>query len=90
METHVLEFVCLSPCTGYRMEFFHISCYKNCNVCLKIPKINDKRGRGWPILKRFQFSISLTFTLVIFSHYFGGFFAFIFKLRLLYDETRLK
>ena len=27
---------------------FHIY-YKNCNVCLKRPKINVKRGRGWPI-----------------------------------------
>ena len=25
-------------------------CCTNCNaVCLKIPKMNDKRGRGWPI-----------------------------------------
>ena len=30
----------------------HISC-KNCNdVCLKRPKINFKRGRGWTILKK--------------------------------------
>ena len=27
-------------------------CCKNCNdVCLKRPKINGKRGRGWPIEK---------------------------------------
>ena len=30
--------------------FFTYICYDNCNdVCLKRPKINDKRGRGWPI-----------------------------------------
>ena len=31
-------------------HFFTYICCKNCNdVCLKRPKINDKRGRGWPI-----------------------------------------
>ena len=30
---------------------FHIYCCKNCNVCFKRSKINDKRGRGMPILK---------------------------------------
>ena len=30
-------------------HFFTYICYKNCNDdCLKRPKINDKRGRGWP------------------------------------------
>ena len=30
--------------------FFTYICCKNCNdVCLKRPKIDDKRGRGWPI-----------------------------------------
>ena len=23
--------------------------FSHCNVCLKRPKINEKRGRGWPI-----------------------------------------
>ena len=27
----------------------HIFVVKICNVCLKRPKINEKRGRGWPI-----------------------------------------
>ena len=36
-----------APNTG-RIFFTYICC-KNCNdVCLKRPKINDKRGRGWP------------------------------------------
>ena len=30
-------------------HFFTNICCKNCNVCLKRPKINKKRGRGWPI-----------------------------------------
>ena len=31
-------------------HFFTYICCKNCNyVFLKRPKINDKRGRGWPI-----------------------------------------
>ena len=33
-------------------HFFTYICCKNCNVvCLITPKINDKRGRGWPIFK---------------------------------------
>ena len=44
---------------GRRFEFWHcildghfftFICCKKCNdACLKRPKINDKRGRGWPI-----------------------------------------
>ena len=31
-------------------HFLTYICCQNCNdVCLKRPKINDKRGRGWPI-----------------------------------------
>ena len=37
----------LTPDTGW--TFYHIYC-KNLNVCLKRPKINDKRGQRWPIL----------------------------------------
>ena len=39
-----------NPGTIYWMDIFtHIFC-KNCNdVCLKRPKLNDKRGRVWPI-----------------------------------------
>ena len=34
-------------------HFLQHICCKNCNnVCLKRPKINDKRGRSWPILKK--------------------------------------
>ena len=33
--------------TGW--TFFTYYCCKNCNVWLKRPKINQKRGRGWPI-----------------------------------------
>ena len=34
-------------------HFFPYICCKNCNdVCLNIPKINNKRGRGWPFLKK--------------------------------------
>ena len=36
------------PYAGW--TFFTYICCKNCNdVCLKRPKINDKRGRGRPI-----------------------------------------
>ena len=33
-------------------HFFTYNCCKNYDVCLKRPKINDKRGRGWPIFKK--------------------------------------
>ena len=34
-------------------HYFTFICCKNCNdVCLKRPKINDKRGRGWPIFQK--------------------------------------
>ena len=36
----------LTPDTGW--TFFTLICGKNCNVCLKRPKINKKRW-GWPI-----------------------------------------
>ena len=37
-----------APYTGW--TFFTFICCKNCNdVCLKRPKINEKRGRSWPI-----------------------------------------
>ena len=33
--------------------FFTLICCTICNdVCLKRQKINDKKGRGWPILKK--------------------------------------
>ena len=33
-------------------HFCTLICCIICNdVCLKRPKINDKRGRGWPIIK---------------------------------------
>ena len=37
----------------------HFSHYivKNCNVCLKRPKINDKKGRGWPITKSLVYGV---------------------------------
>ena len=42
-ETHVPKVIGSNPSTLY----FHYICCKNCNdVCLKRPKINDKRGRG--------------------------------------------
>ena len=35
-----------------RADHHHGPCCKNCDdVCLKRPKINDKRGLGWPIFK---------------------------------------
>ena len=37
------------PDTGW--TFFPIYCCKNCNVCLKRPKINNKRGRELSIFK---------------------------------------
>ena len=40
-----------APYTGW--TFFHIYLLKKCNdVCLIRPKINDKRGWGWPIFKK--------------------------------------
>ena len=45
-----------TPYTGWTLI-----CCKICNeVCLKRPKINDKRGRGWPFLKEVVFqSVSI-------------------------------
>ena len=33
-------------------HFFTYICCKNCIVSLKRPKLNKKRGRGWPIFKK--------------------------------------
>ena len=33
--------------------FTYLYCCKICNVWLKRPKINDKRGQVWPIFKTF-------------------------------------
>ena len=49
-ETHIQEVVGLNYGTGYHC--------KNGNVCLKILKINDKRGRGWPIFLKKTKTIS--------------------------------
>ena len=38
-----------SQCHILDGHFFTLICSKNCIVCLKRPKINKKRGRGWPI-----------------------------------------
>ena len=48
--THVQEVVDLNPGAVYWkvMTFFTLICCKNCIVCLKRPKINENRGRGWP------------------------------------------
>ena len=55
-ETHIQEVVGLNYGTGYHC--------KNGNVCLKILKINDKRGRGWPIfLKKNQDYFLLPFAI---------------------------
>ena len=41
-----------APYPGWTI--FHIFCCKNCNdVCLKRPKINSKRGQGWPINRQY-------------------------------------
>ena len=53
-----------SECRGFESQhhilhgyFFTYICYKNCNdVCFKRPKLDDERGRGWPVfLKKRQF-----------------------------------
>ena len=42
--------------TGW--TFFTLICCKICSdVCLKRPKINNNRGRGWPILAKQQWAI---------------------------------
>ena len=50
-ETHVPKVVGSNPGTVYWVDIFHIYLLlKNCDdVCYKKPKINDTRGRGWPI-----------------------------------------
>ena len=45
-------------------------CCKNCNdVCLKKPKINEKRGRCWPIFKISMWVQVLRFTFYLFMRY---------------------
>ena len=42
-----------NPCTIYWMDIFHITiCCKNCNVCLKRTKINEKEAGVGPFFKR--------------------------------------
>ena len=45
------EVVGSNPSTGYWIEIFHIYCCKNCNVCLKRPKINKKEAGNGPTKK---------------------------------------
>ena len=40
------------PALYTRWTFYHIYCYKNSNVSFKRLKINDKRGRLWPIIEK--------------------------------------
>ena len=49
--THDLKVVGSNPgIIHWMMLFFTYICCKNCNdVCLKRLKINDKKGRGWPV-----------------------------------------
>ena len=49
--THVLKVVGSNPgIIHWLMLYFTYICCKNCNdVCLKRLKINDKKGRGWPV-----------------------------------------
>ena len=55
----------LSPYTGWTF-FTYIGC-KNCNdVCLKRPKINDKRGLGWPIFLKWPFNVKNCIVLLKF------------------------
>ena len=64
-------------------HFFTFICFKNCNVCFNRPKINENRGRGWPIdwirVSRERrgaktiFYFQLTFRIDVFSIYFRAF-----------------
>ena len=46
-------------------NFFTLICCKICNdVCLKRPKINIKRGRGWPILKTLAWLLPVVSSLM--------------------------
>ena len=45
----------------YWMDIFHIFCCKNCNVCLKRPKINEKEAGVGPFLKKLISLNSLNF-----------------------------
>ena len=57
---------------GCGIEFFTYICCKNRNdVCLKRPKINDKRGRGWPI-KKLLLGTFLLEKLALFSNLTGS------------------
>ena len=44
--------------TGWIWRFFTLICCNNCIVCLKKTKNKRKRGRGWPIFKRWKGAIS--------------------------------
>ena len=46
----MLKVVGLNPSPVYLMDIFHIYLLLKCkDVYLKRPKLNDKRGWGWPI-----------------------------------------
>ena len=52
-ETQVLKVVGSNPSAVYWMDmtFFTLICCKNCIVCLKRPKINEKEAGDGPFLK---------------------------------------
>ena len=49
------EVVGSNPSIGYWIKNFpHINCCKNCNVCLKRPKINEKEAGVGPFFKKYS------------------------------------
>ena len=51
-ETHIPKVVGSNPSTVYWIDiFFKYICCKNCNVCLKRQKINEKEAEVGPFLK---------------------------------------
>ena len=50
VRTHVQEVVGLNPSDVY---FFALICCKNCIVCLKRPKLNEKEAGVGPFFKKF-------------------------------------
>jgi len=52
-ETHVQKVMGSNPSTGILDgHFFTYICFKNCNVCLKRPKINEKEAGVGPFFKK--------------------------------------
>ena len=60
-ETYVQEVVGWIPAPDSECTFFTLNCCKNCNVCLKRPKLNEKEARN-ALFKKQHFKLKFSTT----------------------------